>query len=198
MRTFKHAEFCATHCREKILSLPHQLFMKTECTHSPANPLSNRMQSMHYCGSMALHVIQATCKWLSVRCNTTSSNRVKLHFQNYMFRHFSYCSCPMPYRFSGTLECYGSHWIFPASLDLLGCVINKDYVISWREIELASKVDIPNIFWSLKVFVNSTHCTVCWATLCVATRNAGYSSANIDVKVKVFYWSSNFVATWNK
>ena len=42
-------------------------------------------------------------------------------------------------------------------MDSLCCVINKDYVIIWREIEVASKDDTPNILFCLKVFVYPTH-----------------------------------------
>lgn len=64
--------------------------------------------------------------------------------------------------------------------------------------KFVSKADTTDILWNLKVCVNSAHCTACWTAVCVARGFGSYSSANIYVKIKVWYCSSNLIGTCDK
>lgn len=91
------------------------------------------------------------------------------------------------------LEGYGSYR--EATVNFLCCVIHKDNIILWWQMKITSIIDISQIFCCLKLFVYSAHGTVCGTVLGITSLFSSYSSADIDVKIKIWNWRRDLMST---
>ena len=102
----------------------------------------------------------------------------------------------LTYHLLWALEGYGSYR--KAAVNFFCCVINKDNIILWWEMKITSIIDISQIFCCLKLFVYSAQGTVCGTVFGIASLFSSYSSANIDVKIKIWNWRRDLVSTCDK